>query len=104
MWQVKLSNKAKHFLWRVCHDTLTVQETLNMHGIRVVDGCWVCGNAEESARHVLRDCPFARLVWCVSGLISEGIGRGNKSVMEWWRERYEVLTAEEFDLMLTICW
>lgn len=62
IWNVKCSQKLRHFLWKLKSNTLAVEESLVKRGILSEGKCKRCGG-NESAFHVMFTCPIARRTW-----------------------------------------
>lgn len=56
-----------------------MEDRLRTRGIKIADGCSMCGEENETINHILFQCPLARQVWAVSLTPSTGNGFG-KSV------------------------
>jgi hypothetical protein len=59
LWSLKIPNVEKKILWRACHDIL--QTRSNLHRRKIIDdpGCPLCGLENETAFHILWQCPSA---------------------------------------------
>jgi ribonuclease HI len=65
IWELKIPNVEKNFLWRACHESLPTRHNLFRRNIVEDPSCPICGLAEETALHILWQCSSARDVWCV---------------------------------------
>jgi hypothetical protein len=63
IWQLKIPNSTKTFLWRACSDILPSKAKLAKRGVVDKDTCELCGKEAETAVHVLWSCPAAQDVW-----------------------------------------
>ena len=62
-WKLEVPPKARVFWWRVLHEFLPTKQILFRRHIEPEALCEVCGEPEESIRHVLLDCTVARQFW-----------------------------------------
>ncbi|XP_021995580.1 uncharacterized protein LOC110892738 [Helianthus annuus] len=70
VWNKWASGKSNMFVWRAINDKIPTAITLRERGLTLTDyNCSLCGEAEESANHVLLLCSFAKQVW--------------KSILDW---------------------
>jgi hypothetical protein len=62
-WKLEVPPKVRVFWWRVLHEFLPTKQILFRRHIEPMAFCEVCGEPEESIRHVLLDCTVARQFW-----------------------------------------
>ncbi|KAL0414362.1 UNVERIFIED_CONTAM: hypothetical protein Sradi_1637900 [Sesamum radiatum] len=60
VWQAKLPNKIKVFIWRVCRNALPTGMALARRLYGSAEPCPFCLSYEEDVLHTLVHCPFAR--------------------------------------------
>jgi ribonuclease HI len=65
IWELKIPNVEKNFLWRACHESLPTRYNLFRRKIVEDPLCPIYGLAEETSLHILWQCSSARDVWCV---------------------------------------
>jgi hypothetical protein len=65
LWQLKMPNSDKNFLWRVCHSILPTCDNLLKRKILTDSRCPFCGIEPETATYILWSCPLASNVWSV---------------------------------------
>lgn len=53
IWSAHVPNKVKHFIWRVCSDSLPTQNNILLRNIYVANECYFCNERPETALHVL---------------------------------------------------
>jgi hypothetical protein len=53
IWNLKVPNTEKHFIWRVCHDVLPTWENLMRRKIVRDPFCPICGLEVETVSHIL---------------------------------------------------
>jgi hypothetical protein len=59
IWQLKIPNAGKMFLWKACHNLLPNKDNLRKRGIMNYSLCPICGLEVESTHHILWSCPLA---------------------------------------------
>jgi hypothetical protein len=59
IWGMHVPNPVKMFLWRSCHNILPTKDNLQKKGIVLDSSCIFCNYEQETAQHVLWDCPSA---------------------------------------------
>jgi hypothetical protein len=102
IWQLKIKNTEKHFLWRACHDSLPTKVNLASRMIISDPLCPICGLEPETAYHILWQCPSACDVWSAGGPIfqkSHFEGPKFLQVVEGMHERCD---SEDFHLFAGI--
>lgn len=69
IWNLKgLLPKLRLFLWRCACNALPVKSILNARIQSIQPLCQLCNCHDETIRHALFDCNFARVCWAASGL------------------------------------
>ena len=63
IWRAKISLKLKIFLWMAWHDRIQTAQQLKRRNWDGSKRCKYCG-LEESADHLLFQCPAAMVTWC----------------------------------------
>jgi hypothetical protein len=65
IWRLKVPNVEKNFMWRACHDILPTRKNL----CRIDNPrCPIYDLEEETAVHVLWECPSVRDMWSVGSM------------------------------------
>jgi hypothetical protein len=64
LWSLQVPNSTKVFLWRACNNILPTKENLLKKEEVNDDLCLICNRDQETAQHVLWECPSAADVWC----------------------------------------
>lgn len=62
-WDKKLQPKAGAFLWIALHNIILTGDRLKMVGIEGPNMCIMCRTQEETANHLLYNCPYAETYW-----------------------------------------
>lgn len=57
IWQLKIHNAEKMFMWRACHNLLSIKDNLRKRGTVSDFLCSICGLEIESTHHILWSCP-----------------------------------------------
>jgi hypothetical protein len=65
IWGLRVPSVEKNFLWRACHEILPTRKNLQQRKIIDDPLCPICGLEEETAVHILWECPTAQDVWCM---------------------------------------
>lgn len=69
MWATPIQHRAKHFMWRLLHDSLPIRSNLKKHGLG--DGIFlVCGEADETLNHLFHHCVVSKAVAEAATLIA----------------------------------
>ncbi|XP_019105528.1 uncharacterized protein LOC109135246 [Beta vulgaris subsp. vulgaris] len=67
IWSMEASPNVRHFLWRLCTNSLPTRSLLKFRHLIDDDGCpWGCG-AAESTSHAVFECPRVYDVWVECG-------------------------------------
>ena len=53
IWHLRVPNKIKHFLWRVCNNALPTKSNLFRRQIIASDTCELCNGAPEDVMHAV---------------------------------------------------
>ena len=56
LWQLRVPNKIKHFVWRACNEALPTMANLHRRHITSSAGCELCKEHSEDAVHPLWLC------------------------------------------------
>lgn len=66
VWKVLTVPKIRVFIWKALSAALPTADLIRPRGIQIDDRCQTCGRENESIKHTLFECSFARQVWPVS--------------------------------------
>ncbi|KAK9993929.1 hypothetical protein SO802_023632 [Lithocarpus litseifolius] len=66
IWGLRVPNKVKNFLWRVCHEAIPTKSNLKRRHILVDSQCERCRKEDETPLHALWSCSELKLVWALS--------------------------------------
>lgn len=104
VWRLSLPNKLKVFTWRLLKRALPVSSNPIRRRMLVDQICNVCKEHVETEIHTFQDCPFARLVWALSGLPVTVYSQHFTDVWLWISNLKQVLTKDQMALFVCICW
>ncbi|KAL0462980.1 UNVERIFIED_CONTAM: hypothetical protein Slati_0185600 [Sesamum latifolium] len=85
IWQAKLPNKVKVFLWCACLDALPMGSNLSKRISGFQSGCPFCHEDQEDIFHTLVHCIFARQVWGLTSIAADFRVRGNLGALQQFR-------------------
>jgi hypothetical protein len=96
LWNLKVPNAEKNFLWRACHEILPTRDNLCRRKIITDSSCPLCGRESETAFHILWHCPSARDVWCVGNKRFQKCSFGGPDFMQVVEGLWRRCEEEEF--------
>jgi ribonuclease HI len=107
LWALRVLNVEKNFLWRACQNILPTRG--NLHKRKVISDplCPVCGLEEETALHILWQCPSAMDVWAGGDIIfqkSAFTGTEFRQVVEYMMEKCNPDAMRQFVGMARRIW
>ena len=70
VWKLAVLPKVWVFWWRVLNDFLPTRQELCRRHVEPISYCEVCGNPEESIKHVLLDCTVAKHFWTQTKMVT----------------------------------
>ncbi|CAM0910655.1 unnamed protein product [Alopecurus aequalis] len=63
IWKAKSEGKCRFFMWLLNRKRIYTADRLLARGWPCSATCSLCGNAPETADHLILGCPFLRMVW-----------------------------------------
>ncbi|KAL0367264.1 UNVERIFIED_CONTAM: putative mitochondrial protein [Sesamum radiatum] len=60
LWNCKVPNKIKIFIWRLCNNALPIAPNLIRRGVEMDPSCPFCQSHTEDLEHIFLNCTFAR--------------------------------------------
>ena len=63
IWMAKTEGKCRFFMWLLNRKRIYTADRLLARGWPCSAMCSLCGNAPETADHLILRCPFSRMVW-----------------------------------------
>ena len=84
-WGLRVPNKVKNFLWRVCHDAIPIKSNLKRRHILIDSLCERCWKEDETALHALWSCSELSSIWSLSQWSSRKISSVTnfKELLSW---------------------
>ncbi|KAL0283168.1 UNVERIFIED_CONTAM: hypothetical protein Sangu_2906400 [Sesamum angustifolium] len=104
VWQARVPNKVKVFVWRACLNALQTSANLNKRMVGLEAVCPFCHDEAEDILHVLAGCTFARQVWGLALLGADLSHRTNQSMLKWMQAGASQMDSKMFGLFLCVCW
>ncbi|KAL0436253.1 UNVERIFIED_CONTAM: putative ribonuclease H protein [Sesamum radiatum] len=104
LWQTKVPNKIKIFIWKVCLNALPTSANLTRRIPGFSGVCPLCQEDGEDVVYTLISCPFARQSWGLANFHSSSIPRGESDVFAWFRLVASTLSNPDFSFFLGLCW
>ncbi|KAL0445988.1 UNVERIFIED_CONTAM: hypothetical protein Slati_1726700 [Sesamum latifolium] len=104
VWQAKIPNKVKVFVWRACHNALPTGKALSKRLHRFPEPCPLCRYQEEDVIHTLVHCSFARQVWGLAHFHIPYVSSALLGFWEWISTVSAQLDNADFWLLLCLCW
>jgi len=68
IWQMKVPNKVKMFIWRFAHNSLPVRRNISRRGVKIDTVCPVCKRQDEDCGHLFFKCKGVRECWRLMGM------------------------------------
>lgn len=62
IWSMNIKKRVQHFLWRACHNKISMGANLRRCEIKVDGLCHQCGEEVEPVEHVLFQCQKTQLL------------------------------------------
>ncbi|MCI57949.1 putative non-LTR retroelement reverse transcriptase, partial [Trifolium medium] len=59
---MEVAERVRVFVWLLKHNRLMTNARKHKMGLGSA-ACWWCNDTDETALHVLRDCPYAMALW-----------------------------------------
>jgi hypothetical protein len=63
IWDLKVPNVVKLFLWKALHNLLPTRTNLARKGVTNDTICPICDREDETVEHILWSCPSSKDVW-----------------------------------------
>jgi ribonuclease HI len=88
IWKLKVPAKVKIYLWRLMQETIPCRAVLANRHVEVSAQCPLCEIGAEDTKHMLFQCPRAKLIWRKLGLEdlidkASSIDRAGQAVLEY---------------------
>lgn len=63
IWKLKVPNKVKLFVWKICHRILPTRARLTVRLKREIQACLFCHEGSETIDHLFWSCPRSKELW-----------------------------------------
>ncbi|KAK4434735.1 hypothetical protein Salat_0636300 [Sesamum alatum] len=104
IWNSRVPNKVKVFLWRACNEATPTMANLLQHKCSIEVGCLTCGATMEHSKHVFLDCSFAWQAWALTDLQWSVISLWQGGMEDLIRNVRLKLENEDFNFSLIMSW
>ncbi|XP_027122249.1 uncharacterized protein [Coffea arabica] len=108
LWNQKVKQKLKVFIWKCLHDALPVKELIFSRTNKGNPMCGGCGESVETLGHMLFQCKKAKEIWEMAQVQWDGLVHLTDNFPKWW---YTVIEAqmirgreEQINLTVNILW
>ncbi|KAL6515494.1 hypothetical protein OROHE_018528 [Orobanche hederae] len=100
-----MPSKIKIFMWRLLRNSLPMRPNLLRRGIKTDLVCVTCSQESETTEHIFFLCPYARLIWALSGLPIGFISPNSTvGIWNWFKQVKEKLESCQFETFIFLCW
>lgn len=107
IWNSKVPQKIKIFLWKLVHNILPVQENLFKKRISRSNICPICKKETESIEHTFLRCDWTRPVWFglqMGYALNQGvITNFNSWLSDWFEEICKLQDLKEYSIVKMFC-
>ncbi|KAF7835731.1 reverse transcriptase [Senna tora] len=86
IWKLKVVEKVKHFIWRICSNSLPSMVNLSKKRCLENASCLIYNMEEESSEHLFLFCKWTELVWFRSLFCARWNRFEVKRMEEWWSD------------------
>ena len=89
VWKQKIEQKVKFYLWLLLQNRNWTADRLEARGWPHDDNCCLCDQQQETALHLLIECPFAKEVWQLASALRPrvaAIALSSITIGEWWKK------------------
>ncbi|KAF7842396.1 reverse transcriptase [Senna tora] len=107
IWRINICHKVKHFLWRICWNSIPTKENLFNRKCSPSPACPICKVEVETVEHLLFFCGWTRGVWSGCSFPLK-VGRFEARRVDEWCEgvfgKDSSLNVEQMALVACLCW
>jgi hypothetical protein len=106
IWELKIPQKMKEFLWRVARGCLPTRERLQQKGVNCTNNCEHCQHNFENEWHIFFGCVKAQETWEVAGLWPqiEGLFESANGFVSFFFHLLHLLSQNEIILFVASLW
>lgn len=83
IWSISAQPKMKNFMWRLCSNALSTKYNLFRRKCSPSPICPICNNEAETAKHMIFECQWTRLVWFSSTLALKPPLLATHPIIQW---------------------
>lgn len=102
LWNLRIPNKVKSFLWRASTHCLPSKDMLRTKRIQIDPKCPVCNLSDETIIHTLVNCNFAKE--CHNSASSITVAGEFQTFDEWLQLIFDQNSAKDICNRVTVCW
>lgn len=104
LWNLKIPNKIKHFVWKSYHNCIPSMVNLGRHHVHVDGLCPLCKDGLETTDHVIFQCIRAREIWDTVEFISMGIIDSQMDIKDRWLYIGNNVSVQEVEQICVGAW
>ena len=104
IWSLELPGKVRFFLWRTSRFCLPTNVALIEKRVNVPSTCSWCQVEDETEKHILFECQFAKAAWESTGLAQWSHTIPEESILDHFRRLVTNATKEQCVLAASLCW
>jgi hypothetical protein len=106
IWELKIPQKMKVFLWRVARGCLPTRERLQQKGVNCTNNCEHCQHNFENEWHIFFGCVKAQETWEVAGLWPQiaGLFESANGFVSFFFHLLQLLSQNEIILFVASLW
>lgn len=109
LWKSKVEAKCRFFFWLFLKGKILTNDNLAKRGIPHGPKCALCDQSEESALHLIIQCPFARSTWLLVGDWQDlpalmRAAQQASSIVNWWNDHICPLGAKAINTAIYTGW
>lgn len=103
LWKSKVQLKCKFFMWLWLWQRILMGNVLQIRGMDHGEQCIICEQEQETATHLIMDCPYAQVSW---HLLAQWMGADGLEIQRfqfgppahWWLSRSDLLAKDQLIL------
>ncbi|XP_071923241.1 uncharacterized protein [Coffea arabica] len=108
LWQQKVSQKLKVFIWKCLHGGLPVKEAIFSRTKLGNPICTGCGEKVETIEHMLLQCAKVKEIWKMAPVQWDGIEHLSDNFTKWWSAIQEAQASrgveDQVNITINILW
>nr|XP_040252072.1 uncharacterized protein LOC120969066 [Aegilops tauschii subsp. strangulata] len=109
LWKAKVEGRCRFFFWLFLKGKILTNDNLARRALPHNPRCNLCDQEEESAFHLILQCPFARSVWHLVENFHSAPGLATAamhatSIISWWNDVICPLGKKTTTTAIYTCW